>query len=177
MADSYEQMLMNQSAANSAFNAAQADINRSWQEYMSGTSHQREVKDLVAAGLNPVLSANSGSTWSSVGNAVADPTSAQGLSALATTLMTNLNQLEMSKISAEATKAAAGATAGAMIAAANINKEASENVANTNYDASTYVADAAKDASEYNTGMNFGSNLISSILGSPITSMMTGFKK
>ena len=27
-----------------------------WQKSMSDTSHQREVKDLVAAGLNPVLS-------------------------------------------------------------------------------------------------------------------------
>lgn len=34
--------------------------NMSFQNYMSSTSHQREVKDLVSAGLNPVLSANHG---------------------------------------------------------------------------------------------------------------------
>lgn len=37
--------------------AAEASKNRDWQTYMSSTSHQREVKDLKKAGLNPILSA------------------------------------------------------------------------------------------------------------------------
>lgn len=39
------------------FSADQAAILRDWQEHMSNTAHQREVQDLLAAGLNPVLSA------------------------------------------------------------------------------------------------------------------------
>lgn len=37
--------------------AQQAGMQRSWETEMSNTAHQREVKDFLAAGLNPILSA------------------------------------------------------------------------------------------------------------------------
>ena len=49
-----------QNAKAMQFNRIEAKKNRDWQEMMSNTAHQREIKDLIAAGLNPVLSAMNG---------------------------------------------------------------------------------------------------------------------
>lgn len=56
------------------FNSAEAQKERDWQTQMSNTAHQREMADLQAAGLNPILAA-SGTGASATNGASATATS------------------------------------------------------------------------------------------------------
>lgn len=108
-----------QNALAMQFNAQEAQKNRDWQAYMSNTAHQREVQDLMAAGLNPVLSAmngngaavTSGATASGVTSAgakgEADTSTSGAIVNLLGSLLAANTQLQSANISARTQEAVA----------------------------------------------------------------------
>lgn len=59
------------------FNAEQAQLDRDWQERMANTAYQRQVADLRAAGLNPILAYSSASGAPTPGGSTASTTASQ----------------------------------------------------------------------------------------------------
>lgn len=64
------------------FNSAEAVKQRAWEENLANTAHQREIADLKAAGLNPVLSASLGGSFTPQGSSASSiaPTGANASS-------------------------------------------------------------------------------------------------
>lgn len=104
------------SEANSAFNAGEAQKNRDWQERLANTAHQREVADLIAAGLNPVLSVTGGAGAATPSGATASADTS-GVSALTSVLN--------SVLSTNATLAAAQLASSATMYGADMKYKAS----------------------------------------------------
>lgn len=137
-----------QNAKAMEFNAQEAAKSRSWQEYMSNTAHQREIKDLKAAGLNPVLSAMGGNGAAVTSGATASGvTSAGAKGEVDTSANAALVQVLGSILSAQT-----------QLQTANVNARTQEAVAEKYTAMEQIVAEISAAASKYGANMSYASN-------------------
>jgi len=142
-----------QNAKAMEFNQTEAAKNRNWQALMSNTAHQREVRDLMAAGLNPVLSAMNGNGASVGSGATAQGVTSQGakgdvdtsangaIANLLGSILVANTQIEAANINARTQEAVADKYTAMSQIVAGIQSEAARYGADKSYEASRYGSD------------------------------------
>lgn len=171
-----------QNAKAMAFNQDEAAKNRNWQEMLSNTAHQREVKDLMAAGLNPVLSAMNGNGASVGSGATASGVTSQGakgdtdtsangaIANLLGSILSAQTQIEAANINAKTQEAVADKYTSMERIVSEIAASASRYGADTSAAASRYHSDKSYEASKYGSDRSamasmFGSQMAASASG------------
>lgn len=153
MFDKYAAMIKANAAENNAWSAQQAQINRDWQERMSSTAHQREVADLKAAGLNPVLSANGGQGAATTSGATAstDTSANSAIAGILGSILQSQASLENQRLSAQTNLAVAEKYNAMSRYTAELNSQTQLSTANISAATSRWIAQLQATTSISNT--------------------------